>query len=47
MVRKSKMIGNIYNNFKVLDSIHINQDTRLIVKCLNCGKSRKFKERKH
>lgn len=32
------MIGNIYNNFKVLDSIHINQDTRLIVKCLNCGK---------
>ena len=38
MVRKSKMIWNIYNNFKVLDSIHINQDTRLIVKCLNCGK---------
>ena len=36
MVRKSKLIGQTINNFYVLDSFHIKNDTRLQVRCENC-----------
>ena len=36
MVRKSKLIGQTINNFYVLDSFHIKNDTKLQVRCENC-----------
>lgn len=38
MVRKSKKIGTVINGLLVLDSIHKNNDTWFICKCLKCGK---------
>lgn len=38
MVRKSKKIGKIINNYLILDSVHIGKDTKYLLKCQKCGK---------
>lgn len=38
MIRKSKKIGQVYNNLKIIDSIHKGTQTIFVVKCLKCGK---------
>lgn len=36
-VRKSAKIGMTFGEFLILDSKHINNDTRYLVRCLKCG----------
>lgn len=37
-VRKSKKIGEVINGFIILDSIHVENDTKYKVKCLRCNR---------
>ena len=38
MVRKSKNVGQIINDFLILDSIHVGKDTKYLLRCQKCGK---------